>query len=165
VVCVHQDVYLPRGWPARFWQQWRRVEQTHGPLGVIGVYGVRRSGYQVVRAGHVVDRDRLLAEPEPLPAPVDTLDELLLALPRGTPLHFDPGLGFHFYGADIALAARQRGLAAVAVDTLCFHHSRSVGLPPAFYPSAQAFATKWTAQLPVATSCVVIERDGRMRLS
>jgi hypothetical protein len=97
-----------------------------------------------------------------LPAAVDTLDELLVAVPRGTALRFDGRLGFHFYGADLCLAARERGLAAVAVDALCFHNSPHVGLPPAFEASGRVFAAKWAHRLPVATSCVMIGRDGRM---
>jgi hypothetical protein len=94
-----------------------------------------------------------------LPAAVEALDELLLALPNPTPLRFDGRLGFHFYGADVCLEARRRGLAAAAVDALCFHHSRSVGLPPEFVASGRAFARKWADRLPVATSCAVV--DGR----
>src|SRR5207245_2791594 len=36
VVCLHQDVYLPRGWPARFLQKYRKAEQALGQLGVVG---------------------------------------------------------------------------------------------------------------------------------
>jgi hypothetical protein len=163
VVCVHQDVYLPDGWPQRLLRQYRRAERGLGPLGVAGVYGVALRGGRVGRAGHVVDRDRLLCEPEELPAGVDTLDELLLAVPRAAPLRFEAALGFHFYGADACLQARRRGLAVAALDAVCLHHSRSVELPPAFFASAEQFARKWAAELPVATSCVVVEPGGRLR--
>lgn len=165
VVCLHQDVYLPRGWPARFLRRYREAERALGPVGVAGVYGVSLAGGRVVRAGHVVDRERLLREPAALPAAVQTLDELLLAVPRGTPLRFDERLGFHLYGADVALQARQRGLAAVAVDAPCLHNSLAVDLPPEFVASAGHFAAKWAARLPVATPCVLIEGEGRMSVS
>jgi hypothetical protein len=158
VLCVHQDVYLPAGWTTRFGKTLREAEQKLGRLGVVGVYGVRRIGPTLQRAGHVVDRDRLLWEPEPLPAAVDTLDELLLAVPRPTPVRFDPALGFHFYGADACLQARQHGLVAAVLDAPCLHNSRSVGLPPEFFPSGAAFARKWARQLPVATSCVLVDQ-------
>ena len=93
IVCVHQDVYLPRGWPARLVAQYRQAEAAFGPIGAAGVYGVALAGRQTVRAGHVVDRDQLRAEPLPLPAVVDTLDELLLVLRRDRPLPLDPSLG------------------------------------------------------------------------
>jgi hypothetical protein len=80
VVCPHQDVYLPRGWPIRFERELRAAQAAFGPVGVIGVYGVRCRNGEVTRLGHVIDRDRLLKEEEKLPACVDTLDELLLAV-------------------------------------------------------------------------------------
>jgi SAM-dependent methyltransferase len=158
VVWVHQDVYLPRGWPGRFAGQWRLAEQTYGTPGVVGVYGAARRGGTLLRAGRVVDRDRLLQEAAPLPAAVDTLDELLLAVPRDTPLAADPRLGFHLYGADLCLAARRRGLPVVAVDALCLHNSLTAALPPAFHTSAEVLAHKWPGELPIATSCGLIGR-------
>jgi len=165
VIWAHQDVYLPRGWIAGFRRRWAEAATRLGPLGLAGVYGVRLEGERVVRAGRVVDRDRLLDEAAPLPAPVDTLDELLLALPGGSPLRADPDLGFHFYGADLALQAGSRGLAVAALDAPCLHHSRGVGLPQDFPLSATAFATKWWTRLPVATSCVLVAPDGALRVS
>jgi hypothetical protein len=165
VVCVHQDVCLPAGWPERFWQQYDQAHQQYGEIGVVGVYGVVYRAGRVLRAGHVMDRGRLLREPAALPALVDTLDELLLAVNRDRGLTFDPGLGFHFYGADICLAARKKGLAAVAIDSFCHHNSPHVGLPPEFQTSAQRFAEKWLRRLPVATSCVVIDQQGKMTIS
>lgn len=156
VVCVHQDAYLPRGWARRFWRGWRQAQSSLGPVGVAGVYGVSLRGGNVVRAGHVIDRDRLLREPPELPAAADTLDELLLAVHRDSGLLFEPSLGFHFYGADICLQARGRGLTAVALDALCLHHSRGLELPPEFESSGRDFARKWASSLPVATSCVVV---------
>jgi SAM-dependent methyltransferase len=187
VVCVHQDVYLPRGWPARLWQQYQRARELYGPIGVLGVYGVRCRGEEVVRVGRVVDRDRLLndgcrsgepsrtsgaagaarlaapTEGSEFPAPVDTLDELLLAVPREANLSFDPRLGFHFYGADLCLAAGQKSLASAVVDALCFHNSPHVSLPADFHQSGQAFAAKWAARLPLATSCGWMDASGRFR--
>jgi hypothetical protein len=116
------------------------------------------------RVGWVVDRGRLLCDGPELPARVATLDELLLVLPRNTPLRFDPALGFHLYGADVCLQAMERGLAVLALGALCHHNSRSVGLPEAFFASAEVFARKWKHRLPVATPCVVIDREGRVRL-
>jgi hypothetical protein len=170
VVCVHQDVYLPEGWDRRLVEQLRKAERRFGRIGVAGVYGVgevfpRRSPdcpLMAGRIGCVVDRRRLVKDGPELPARVATLDELLLVLPRDTPLRFDPALGFHLYGADICLRASERGLAVVAIGALCHHNSRSVGLPEAFFPSAEVFARKWARRLPVATPCVVIDRDRRV---
>jgi SAM-dependent methyltransferase len=163
VVCVHQDVYLPAGWPSRFWQQCRRALRTYGRVGVAGVMGVRGVGEEKRWCAHVVHQDRPLRA-GPLPAPVDALDELLLALPRGGPLAFDPALGFHFYGTDLCLSARQRGLPAVALDALCYHNTRSNSYPPDFFVSAAVFARKWPHALPVSTPCATVDRDGTVRV-
>jgi hypothetical protein len=104
----------------------------------------------------------LLREPPPLPARVDTLDELLLAVPGDLNLVADPRLGFHMYGADLCLGAAGQGATNVAIDALCLHNSRSVGLPASFAPSVNAFTAKWRQSLPVATSCVKIAADGVM---
>ena len=85
----------------------------------------------------------MLHEPHELPARVATLDELLLVVPKTTPLRFDPELGFHLYGADLCLQAAERGLAVVAIECLCYHNSRHIGLPEAFFKSAEVFARKW----------------------
>jgi hypothetical protein len=116
------------------------------------------------RIGWVVDRGRMLRDGPELPAKVAALDELLLVVRRDSPLRFDPALGFHLYGADICLEAAERGLAVVALGALCHHNSRSIGLPPAFYQSAQVFARKWSHRLPVATPCVIIDRNGAVHL-
>ena len=93
---------------------------------------------------------------------MSTLDELLLVVPRNTPLRFDPDLGFHLYGADICLMARERGLPIVALDAACHHNTRTAVLPKAFFQSAGTFAGKWHHRLPVATSCVVIDQRQRV---
>jgi Glycosyltransferase like family len=172
VVCVHQDVFLPNGWDRCLMRQIRAGERRFGPIGVAGVYGVGEviapedptQPLAAERSGWVVDRGRLLRDGLELPARVATLDELLLVVRRDSGLRFDPDLGFHLYGADICLQARERGLAVVAMAALCHHNSRSVGLPEAFYRSAEIFARKWSHRLPVATPCVIIDRDGEVRI-
>ena len=160
VVLIHQDVYLPAGWPARFLQQWRQAEAQFGKVGVAGVYGVAmdiNSPRGVFRAGHVVDRMVLLREPAVLPAQVQTLDELLVAVRRDNTLSIDPALGFHFYGADLGLQARKSGLAAVVLDAPCFHNSRTESeLGSDFHKSGKALKAKWSSELPIATSCTVL---------
>ena len=172
VVCVHQDVYLPRGWDGCVAEQLREAEQRFGPIGVAGVYGVGEVIWPVAgtlplaakRSGWVVDRGRTLCDGPELPARVLTLDELLLVVRRDTPLRFDPALGFHLYGADICLQAAEHGLAVVALGALCHHNSRSIGLPEAFFASAEVFALKWSHRLPVATPCVIIDRGSRVHV-
>lgn len=161
VVGVHQDVYLPAGWAARFLDQYRRAERELGPVGVAGVYGTRTihapANAQAQRFGRVVDRHALLEEAPSLPAAVETLDELLLAVPRDAGLRYDPAYGFHFYGVDMACQARARGLAAVTLDAPCFHNSQfNDKLPQVFHDAAAVFRGKWPHLLPVATPSDVV---------
>ena len=114
------------------------------------------------RIGRVVDRGRWLQDGPELPAPAVSLDELLLIVRRDAPLRAEPALGFHLYGADLCLQARERGLAVVVLGALCHHNSRSLGLPEAFFASAEVFARKWAHRLPVATPCVLFDREGRV---
>ena len=187
VVCLHQDVYLPLGWDERLVRQLESAARQWGPIGVAGVYGVgdpaevleesasaatgrqtehppqpHPNKFAVKRMGRVIHRDRPLFDSPTLPARVSTLDELLLVVPRNTPLQFDPALGFHLYGADICLLAQERGLAVVALDAACHHNTRTAVLPKAFFQSARIFADKWNHRLPVATSCVVIDERKRV---
>jgi hypothetical protein len=159
VVCVHQDVYLPEGWPERLWQQLELLD-TRKPADVLGVYGVGRHGADFYRAGHVVDRRHLLVEPVRLPAVVETLDELLLVVRKNAGLRFDEQLGFHFYGADICQQAHRRGAPAMCIDAICFHNSKSsTELPPEFFSSGRIFAEKWADRLPITTSCARVDED------
>ncbi|HEX7622311.1 MAG TPA: methyltransferase domain-containing protein [Anaeromyxobacteraceae bacterium] len=159
VVLVHQDVYLPRGWPARFARQQALARQRLGEVAVAGVFGARfRAAVPggVEYAGHLLDRERLSRQGA-LPAEVDTVDELLIAVRRGTALRFDERLGFHFYGADLACAARRAGLKVAVLDAPCFHNSQlGATPPPAFHESGAAFRAKWSADLPIATCCALI---------
>jgi hypothetical protein len=160
VVLVHQDVYLPAGWVQRFQAQWRLAAQRGGPIGLLGVYGARREPAQpdgVGRAGHLVDRYRLLRSGAG-PTPVDTLDEVLLAMPRDTPLRIAPGLGFHLYGSDLGCRARALGLQVLALDAPLFHNSLlGEALPAAFHQSAARFKELWRGALPIATNCGLME--------
>jgi 2-polyprenyl-3-methyl-5-hydroxy-6-metoxy-1,4-benzoquinol methylase len=160
VVLVHQDVYLPAGWVQQFQSQWKLAEQRFGRVGLLGVYGASldpATPGEVRRTGHLADRNRLLRDGVG-PAMVDTLDEVLLAMPRGTPLRISPGLGFHMYGSDLGCRARELGLRVVAVDAPLFHNSLlGDALPAAFHESVARFRDVWRSRLPVATNCGLME--------
>lgn len=162
VAVVHQDIHLPGWWPDRLQQQWRVAEASFGPIGVAGVFGVCGQGDRGTLYGRVVDRTNLLAPPRPLPAVVTSLDEIVLVLPRGTPLRSDPALGWHQYGTDLALRARAMGQAAVVLDAPCLHNSRTGSLTPDFFATAQALARSWPAMLPITTANIHIGADGRL---
>jgi len=163
VVMLHQDMYLPRGWPNRFLQQYRYAEKLFGKIGVAGVVGMTHRNNESMGHGYIVDgcSIKTFQGESKNPVPVDTLDEVLLAVPRNTPLRLDPSLGFHFYGGDICLAARQAGLPVVALDALCFHNAININITfsAAFYKSREIFKNKWIAELPIATTCTLIKKE------
>lgn len=151
VVLVHQDVYIPSRWPARMVAQWRLAERAGGPIGIGGVFGVldRRVPFDAI--GRVVHRDRLL-EHRSLPADVNGLDELLMVVPRGTPLRVDAELGWHLYGTDLALQAQERALRVVVFDAPCHHNSLTGRVPWKYRESERVLARKWEAFLPIHTN-------------
>jgi hypothetical protein len=151
VVLVHQDVYLPVGWPARLVAQWRLAERQGGPIGIAGVFGVldRRVPFDAI--GRVVHGDRLLAH-RSLPADVDGLDELLMVVPRTTALRVDGDLGWHLYGTDLSLQAQQRDLRVVVVDAPCHHNSLTGRVPWKYRESERVLARKWEKMLPIHTN-------------
>jgi SAM-dependent methyltransferase len=158
VVLVHQDVYLPRGWDARLLAQLEEAERRLGPIGVAGAFGYTfregadRAAGTKTSIGRVCDRHLLWDMPTPLPAPADGLDEIVLVLPRDTPLRLDPSLGFHLYGADLCLAARDRGLAVVVLDAPCLHNSLFAHLPEGFHDARELLLKKWPGVRPLYSS-------------
>ncbi len=151
VVFVHQDVYLPKGWPARLVSQWHQVQDATAPVGIAGVFGVAKRTVPFDAVGRIVHCDRLLEEGA-LPATVDGLDEVLMVVPRSTPLRFDPALGWHLYGTDAALQAQQRGTRVVVLDAPCHHNTLSKRVPSAYRHSERVLARKWEQLLPIHTN-------------
>lgn len=169
LVWVHQDVFLPEGWDLRFTQALSEALQQFPQLAVAGVYGLAGSGAAARRAGHVLDRGRLLREPSPLPCLVDSLDELLFAVRVDSGLQLDPALGFDFYATDLVLQAQARGWQCAVVDAYCEHWSDTpmgrvvpAALARRIQASGAAFEAKWAARLPVQTSWLTLEQPGDM---
>jgi len=167
LVWAHQDVFLPEGWDSRFAASLREAQGRFPNLAVAGAYGVSGTGRGAVRAGHVLDRGQLLKEPATLPSPVNSLDELLLAVRVNSNLRMDPALGFDFYATDLVLQAQEAGLASVVVDAYCEHWSDtpSSGLMPRelferVKTNGAVFELKWAHRLPVTTPCFEIARPG-----
>lgn len=152
VVFVQQDIYLPRGWDSRLLEQFRAAEGRFASVGVAGVFGYTFGPEGRTNLGRVLDRQTLLDMPAPLPAAADGLDEIVLAVRRGTPLRFDPGLGFHLYGADLCLSSRGQGLPVVVLDAPCLHNSLFAYLPPAFHSARERLLAKWPDVRPLHSS-------------
>ena len=164
LVWVHQDVLLPDGWDRQFLAALAQADSLIPRLAVVGVYGIDLQGR---RAGHVLDRGRLLREPQPLPCEASSLDEVLVAVRTSSRLVLDPELRYHFYATDLVLAARQQGWAAAVVDACCEHWSDTPTSGPvtrtfadALIADARVFETKWLHHLPLATPCFNIHKPG-----
>lgn len=152
VVLVQQDIYLPAGWDRRFADQLALAEQRFGRVGVAGVFGFDRTDDVPTHVGRVVDRDRLLDRPTPLPARVDSLDEILLAVHRDSGLRLDPALGWHLYGADLVLQAQRAGLEAVVLDAPLLHNSLFSRVEETFHHAREVLLDKWPDVRPFTTN-------------
>jgi hypothetical protein len=149
VVFVQQDMYLPRGWDTQFTRAWAQAAEKFAPLGAAGLFGLTYRDGEPEHVGRAVDRDRLLDLPTCLPALVDGLDEILLAVPRNTPFRFDERLGFHAYGADLCLTLRKLGLSTVVLDAPAYHNSLFARVDSAFHESRAALLAKWPEPRPI----------------
>ena len=162
VVFIQQDIYVPSWWPARLHRQWE-LASADTPPSFAGAFGVRYREGGREHVGHAVDRDHLLRMPRELPARVDGLDELLLVLPRGTDLRFEPRLGWHLYGTDLALQVHRGGGWTAVLDLPCHHNSLHHSLDDAYRHSEAVLAGKWPEELPIVTNSSSIEEDPRER--
>jgi hypothetical protein len=157
VVFAHQDVYLPEGWINSVRVAIETLNSHDPDWGVLGVWGVPKGGGRV---GYLywTGVDGAAGNPFNGGIEVETLDELLLVVRRSSSLTFDEGLpGFHMYGADICLEAKQRGLKCYVVSAFCIHNTNQYKmLPMDFWKSYFFMRKKWKSYLPVMTSCIEI---------
>jgi len=132
------------------------INESYPKWGVLGLFGVTRSG---TRVGHIIDLHGHLMF-GPLPQEVQTLDELCLIIRRDSGLVFDESLdGFHFYGADLCLEAADRGFSNLAIDA-CVKHLGKGKMGEDFWRTAANFARKWKQrEAPakvVKTTCAIV---------
>jgi hypothetical protein len=93
--------------------------------GVLGVAGRAPRSPGVTdppNVGHWSDPHKYHEPTVPLPAEVQILDELLMIVRADSGLAFDPDLpGFHCYGADLCLSARDKGMKNYVIDAPVVH--------------------------------------------
>lgn len=167
LVWVHQDVFLPGDWDLHFLSALRSAQTCFPRLAVAGVYGLLGAGPDAKRAGHVLDRGRLLREPTQLPTLANSLDELLFAVKVNSRLLLDPELGFDLYATDLVLQADDAGFQSVIIDAYCEHWSDTPATGPVaphtarrIRESAQVFERKWAHRFPISTPCFEIAQIG-----
>ncbi len=126
IMFIHQDVELGT-------ESWLEdVEQILDDipdLGIAGVVGMSERGSNRMerRRGYISSRGEIWGRPIKKPEQVQTLDELLMIVPRSLfeKLKFDEERfdGWHCYGADYCLSAGQLGLKAYVIPAFIYHRS------------------------------------------
>jgi hypothetical protein len=159
VVFAHQDVVFPRSWIGDLDRALRSAEDDDPNWGVLGCYGetLNNNG-----RGYVFSPGRgILGKAFDQPAEVQTLDEIVLIIRKSSGLKFDETLPhFHFYGADICMAARERRMKSYAISALCIHNSQqNLVLPREFYEGCEHIRQRWAQFLPIQTTCARITRS------
>jgi hypothetical protein len=162
VIFIHQDMYLPADWLHKVAGAIRSLEETGQRWGVLGCYGVT-AGHKLGFGQTYSTGLGVIGQPIAEPTPVDTLDEIVLILRKSSGLRFDSSVpGFHMYGPDICMEARERGLRCFAIPAFCVHNtSQLFRLPDDFRVAYRYMKRKWRRHLPIHTSCTVIERFDR----
>ncbi len=177
VFFLHQDLYLPHGWEPRLFEALAELERLEPRWGVLGAVGavameIQKSVEPKELRGHWCDPHGYHRR-GPLPAEVEALDEQWLGIRQSRGLSFDPDLpGFHCYGIDISLAAREAGLKSYAIDAFVWHKYRdpqgnlitrredspkiaarwNEGFMAEFNPSADYVEKKWSKFIPFQTT-------------
>jgi len=137
ILFVHQDVVLH----SKFWLE--DVERILENIPSLGIAGCSGKTYNGEKRGFIKDRYHLWGEPFAKPEEVQTLDESLLIIPKVifNSLKFDEELeGWHAYGVDYCLMAKERGLKAYAIPASIYHYSPSLN----YSGLLQAHKRVWT---------------------
>ena len=158
MVFVHQDVVLPRPWLSQLERALQYLQVRDPNWGVLGAYGARPDGSE---SGYVYSNGQgVIGNPFEEPAPVQTLDEIVLILRKSSGLRFDERLPhFHLYGADICLAAAKQDMTSYAIPAFCIHNThRILVLPKEFYECYKVLKKTWKENLPIQTTCIRVTR-------
>lgn len=160
LVLAHQDVYLPGGFLAGALEQLRQLDAQDPDWALAGVAGLdsRQTFHGRTWSSGL---GALLGEPPAGPVAVETLDEMLLFVRRGSALRFDEDMpGFHLYAADAIQIAKARGQRSYVIDTPAVHHSRAVVALDASYRKAYRYMQrKWRSELPIPNLVCPITRS------
>jgi hypothetical protein len=159
---VHQDIYLPGDWEERVLAAAAELDAQGIPWGVLGVWGIRADR---TYAGRVWcsggGQEHCVAVRQPVE--VVSIDEIVIVLNCDSGLRFDEGLpGYHLYGTDIIMQARQRGLSAFVFPGPVVHNSRPNPqvFDRHFFAAYRYMQRKWAAQLPLLTCTVPVTASG-----
>jgi hypothetical protein len=149
---AHQDVYLPANFTARLVKSLNALSATDPDWAVAGAIGID-AGRKIRGRTWASSMQRVLGSPDGLPAPVSSIDELLIVIRTESGLRLDPGLpSFHLYGTDLVQTALAHGGSAYVIDMPVIHHSRPVVPLGGGYRQAYRYLQrKWREKLPLPT--------------
>jgi hypothetical protein len=154
VILCHQDVRLLEAGATELSARLDALTARDPDWAVAGNAGITEEGQHAMRITdpHGPDQRR-----GTLPARVGSLDENFLVVRAETGLRPSTALrGFHFYGTDLCLRARQRGLTAWAID-FHLHHLSAGNIKADFFREQARFERHWGAtlgrSLRVKTTC------------
>ncbi len=140
LVFCHEDVIFPPDWLAYLRQALEAIHKPDYPWGVLGAVGRISKRF----FGHCTDLEGIDRCDGPLPAVVETLDELCLIVRRDLPLRFDEKLGgYHLYGVDLCIQAWEKDLCCFAADLPLRHNSLTTHRPPAYHRIKKRLQRKW----------------------
>jgi hypothetical protein len=158
IVFCHQDIFLPESWLPDLRHALACLETDDPGWGVLGSYGETRddNGRGYVYSSGI----GIMGKPFEHPAPIQTLDEIVLILRKSSGLRFDESLPhFHLYGTDICLRAAKRGMKSYAISAFCIHNTcQNLVLAPEFYECCRHIKKVWKDSLPIRATCMTITR-------
>lgn len=161
VVFAHHDVYLPQGWDRLLAAKLHDLEKIDPNWALFGPFGV---GLDASHIGPVWSSSigLIVGRIPTEPARVQSFDEMVIIMRRGSGLRFDESLpGWHMYGTDIVQSARAKGLHAYAGALPTVHNDRyHEALKSDFVECYRAMQSKWRAELPLRTPIIKISRSG-----
>lgn len=123
IVFVQQDVYLPSQWDSLFCQQVLQASALIHNAGVFGVYGANNHDGQTTFCGALMDRLWYKKSGGPLPAPVETVDPVLVGFRKQEFSTVVQSVQYWTCISEMVSAYQTAGKSAVVVDALCFHNA------------------------------------------
>ena len=160
IVLCHQDLRLLEDGRAALDARLAALEARDPNWAVAGNAGGTGVGRLAMRISDPHGDDRRIGS---LPERAMSLDENFIVLKRSARIGFSRDLsGFHFYGADLCLAADVMGFSSYVID---FHlrHLSDGRISPSFYAARKAFRAKWSRALRprwMQTTCGLLRLTG-----
>ena len=161
VILCHQDVKLIGDGRTALDRQLAELEARDPTWAVAGNAGGVAAGRLAVRITDPHGADQRVG---PFPIRVTSIDENFIVVKRSARIGFSRDLdGFHFYGADICLAADMLGYSAWVIDFHLEHLSPGNSKSTAFADGLVQFQRKWSRALRprwLQTTCALAAVSG-----